>query len=215
MISLIHPSRGRPGKAYDVATKWLEQAGTTNIEYVLSIDEDDPYAHHYTVDNLPAIHAVMTKNPNSCVVEATNHGAAKSVGDLLLYLSDDFDCFPNWGKTLEQIAARYQGGFMIKADDGLQRFEAQVLTIPIMSRPLYQRLGYFFHPDYKSMWVDVDLFYTCDRLGAIKNHPEIKFQHNHYSIGKSKKDATNERSDAFWNQGKEILHRRKVAGFRA
>lgn len=214
MISLIHPSRGRPLKAYHIAEHWIRQAGVP-VEYVLSVDEDDPQTQAYSIENLPAVSNRMTRNSNSCVVEATNHGAALSSGDLLLYLSDDFDCFPGWGKTIEQIASRYQGEFMLKCNDGVQRFEAQVLTIPIMSRALYQRLGYFFHPEYKSMWVDVDLFYTCDRLGAIKNHPEVLFQHNHYSVGKSKKDATNVRSDAFWDQGKEVLARRKMGGFRA
>lgn len=213
-ISLLHPSRGRPLKAVMTAEKWITEAGV-QVEHIFSLDESDRYHKAYkTIDKLIV-------NPNDCVVQATNHAAAASTGDVLIYLSDDFDCFHNWGRTLTEICSRYSGEYMVKVDDGLQKFENTVLTIPIMSRPLYERLGYFFHPDYKSMWVDVDLYYTCARMRPrdsdgqiLKFHKEVRFQHNHYSNGKSKKDETYTRSDGFWNQGKEVLARRRAEHFR-
>jgi len=213
-ISLLHPSRGRPVKALATAKKWISQAGV-ELEHVFSLDESDPTHNSYQqIDKLLV-------NPNDCVVQATNHAAAASTGDVLIYLSDDFDCFPNWGRVITEICSRYTGEYMVKVDDGLQQFENTVLTIPIMSRKLYERLGYFFHPDYKSMWVDVDLYYTCARMRPrdsegqiLKFHKEIRFQHNHYSNGKTKKDETYTRSDGFWNQGKEVLARRRAEHFR-
>lgn len=207
VISLLHPSRGRPVKAYETARKWIEQAGC-DVEHIFSLDNSDHERGRYSP------HDKMTINDNNCVVQATNIAAQVSKGDLLLYLSDDFDAFNGWGKKIIEIASKYEGMYMIKVDDGLQRFDNAVLTVPIMSRPLYERLGYFFHPHYKSMWVDVDLFHTCDILGVIKYHPEVKFMHNHYSNGKAKKDATYERSDGFWNQGKDVLRVRKMEGFK-
>lgn len=205
MISLIHPSRGRHQKAYETAKKWIDCAGV-QVEHVFSLDESDPFHQSYqTIDKLIV-------NPNECVVQATNHAAKASTGDVLIYLSDDFDCFQDWGIKIEEICAKYSGEYMIKVNDGLQKFENQVLTVPIMSRPLYERLGYFFHPDYKSMWVDVDLYYTTVKY--IKLHPEVTFQHNHYSNGKAKKDETYTRSDGFWNQGKAVLARRRQQRFR-
>lgn len=207
VISLIHPSRGRPAKAAATASQWIAQAGV-QVEHIFSLDFSDRHHRSYqAIDKLII-------NDNTCVVEATNHAAKASTGDLILYLSDDFDCFPDWGKKIEEVAAKYQGEYMIKVDDGLQKFHNDVLTIPIMSRPLYQRLGYFFHPSYKSMWVDVDLYNTCNRIDVIKFHPEITFVHNHYSAGRAKKDETNDRSDSFWNQGKETLAIRRKQHFR-
>lgn len=214
MISLIHPSRGRPYQAVETARKWIDQSGV-ELEHIFSLDESDPTHKSYQqIDKLLV-------NQNDCVVQATNHAAAASTGDVLIYLSDDFDCFPNWGQVITEICSRYTGEYMVKVDDGLQKFENTVLTIPIMSRKLYERLGYFFHPSYKSMWVDVDLYYTCARMRPrdgdgqiLKFHKEIKFQHNHYSNGKTKKDETYTRSDGFWNQGKEALARRRAEHFR-
>lgn len=197
------------------AEKWITEAGV-QVEHIFSLDESDRYHRAYKrIDKLLV-------NPNDCVVQATNHAAAASTGAVLIYLSDDFDCFPNWGRTITEICSRYTGEYMVKVDDGLQKFENTVLTVPIMSRALYQRLGYFFHPSYKSMWVDVDLYYTCARLrpldgiggSILKFHKEVRFQHNHYSNGKTKKDETYARSDGFWNQGKEALAQRRAENFK-
>lgn len=219
MISLIHPSRGRPLKARITADKWIYEAGVP-VEHIFSLDLSDP--HHKAYSQPKAFSGQMLINDNDCVVQAVNHAAKVATGDVLIYLSDDFDCFPNWGKVITEICSRYQGEFMVKVDDGLQKFDNAVLTIPIMSRGLYQRLGYFFHPSYKSMWVDVDLYMTCDRLrpldfnngSVIKLHPEICFQHNHYSNGKTKKDETYARSDANWEQGKQALAKRRDERYR-
>lgn len=205
-ISLIHPSRGRPDKAFVTANKWLAYSECAT-EHIFSLDSDDPFVYQYKA------HDKLIVNPNTCVVEAANVAAKASTGDILLYLSDDFDCFPGWGRKIMDIAAKYQGEYLIKVHDGLQDFNNGVLTIPIMSRQLYERLGYIFHPAYKSMWVDVDLYYTCVNINAIKLHKEVVFQHNHYSNGKTKKDDTYSRSDANWNQGKETLAIRKRQRF--
>ncbi len=211
----------------ETARKWINQAGV-EVEYILSLDESEPTndrttgaSRYVTLFNAHIPNYKVCVNPNDCVVQATNHAAAASTGDVLIYLSDDFDCFPNWGQVITEICSRYTGEYMVKVDDGLQKFENTVLTIPIMSRKLYERLGYFFHPDYKSMWVDVDLYYTCARMRPLdgegqilKFHKEIRFQHNHYSNGKTKKDETYTRSDGFWNQGKEVLARRRAEHFR-
>jgi glycosyltransferase involved in cell wall biosynthesis len=185
---------------------WISKAGV-QVEHIFSLDENDRLSKRYTrIDKLVI-------SPNDCVVQAVNEGAKLVTGDVIIYLSDDFDCFPDWGVKITEICNRYKGEYMIKVDDGLQKFNNEVLTVPIMSRALYESLGYFFHPAYKSMWVDVDLYYTCARKGVIKFHKEILFQHNHYSNGKTKKDDTYTRSDGFWNQGKEVLAQRRRQQF--
>jgi glycosyltransferase involved in cell wall biosynthesis len=206
VISLVHPSRGRPEKAYITANNWIRLAGGCALEHIFSLDSSDPFVNEYK-----AIDKVII-NDNDCVVQATNHGASVATGDILIYLSDDFECPNNWAETIKALP--YSGEFMIKAHDGLQDFRSQVLTIPIMSKALYQKLGYFFYPEYKSMWVDVDLFHVCERLGVIKYHRELLFQHNHYCNGKSTKDDTYRRSDGYWNQGKEVYNRRERKGFK-
>lgn len=212
MISLIHPSRGRPNKAADTLDEWWGQyTRGSHFEHILSIDTDDPSLKTY-LSYFPEGYTVLI-NPNKSVVEATNVAAKESKGDILIYLSDDFTPPKLW---MEFVELEFQGvtePMMLKVDDCLQRFEVGVLTIPIMNRALYEKLGYFWHPEYKSMHVDVDLFETCKKLNVIKYAPHLKFPHNHYSNGKAAHDETYKRSEGNWDQGLQVLKRRRAQGF--
>jgi hypothetical protein len=209
MISLIHPSRGRPEKSHDNTIDWIILAGCA-VECIVSIDSDDPKWQEYVKTYYT--YTVLINN-NTSVVEATNHAAKQAKGDILLYLSDDFKCFPNWGKAVEAEFANYSGPTLIKVDDCLQKFHVPVLTIPIMNRELYTKLGYFFHPDFKSMFCDEHLYWKTMQLGALKFAPHLKFEHCHVSVGKAQDDETYRRSAKNWEQGKAMFAKHKSAGF--
>lgn len=209
LISIIHPSRGRPQKAFETAKKWIENAGC-EVEYILSLDSNDATCARYVqINNKQQI----ISNDNNSMVEATNIAAKKSNGEILLYLSDDFDCFENWGQSIRKEFENETKPLLIKVDDCLQQFQIPVLTIPIMNRALYKRLGYFWHPSYKSMFVDEDLYWTAFKLGAIKYCPHLKFPHLHPANGKAENDETYRRSAANWDQGKLTFAKRREARF--
>lgn len=212
-ISLIHPSRGRPEKAHATAKKWIENAGC-DVEYILSLDNNDPLNERYNASNYRNYRGCyIISNDNNSVVEATNKAAAISTSDILLYLSDDFECFPNWGPVVLKEFENENRPLLVKVDDCLQKFDVAVLTIPIMNRALYEKLGYFWHPGYRSMFVDEDLYWTARKLGAIKNAPHIKFEHQHTSLGKAENDETYRRSAINWDSGKAFFHERRAQGF--
>jgi len=212
MISLIHPSRGRAGKSFQTSTKWIKEAGT-ETELIVSIDYTDPVKLAYT-ELYSDIDATVLCNDNTSVVEATNYAAKVATGDILVYLSDDFDCFPDWGKAVEKYARELNTDeFLIKVDDCLQPFNVAVLTIPIMSRGLYNKLGYFWHPGYKSMFCDEHLYWICHRLGVLKLAHHLKFPHNHVSVGKAQDDETYRNSAKNWDQGKALFAQHKAQNF--
>lgn len=219
LISLLHPSRGRAKKALDTAKLWLDKSGLdySQLSWILSIDDDDPHKKYYQLDfdELDNGASMFICDANKSVVEATNRAAENAVGDIFVYLSDDFKCPDNWGRL---ILKEFEGAtepMLIKVDDCLQKFEAPVLTIPIMNRALYEKLGYFFHPEYKSMFCDTDLYETCKRMGVMKMCPHLKFPHEHWCNGKAEVDETYKRSEANWDQGKELFAIRKAQGFPA
>lgn len=212
LISLLHPSRGRPQKAVSTAKEWIEKAGV-QVDYRLSIDSDDDKKNLYPSAVFNGQSDFILISPNKSVVEATNIAAKQAKGDILVYLSDDFKCPDNWGRLVLREFENENRPCLIKVDDCLQKFHVPVLTIPIMNRALYERLGYFWYPDYKSMFVDEDLYWTSTKLGALKNCPHLKFPHEHCSVGKAENDDTYKRSAANWNQGLEVFNRRKAAGF--
>lgn len=219
-ISLLHPSRGRAEKAHHTFCNWLYKTSWDGFfpqeyfEHILSIDSDDPELPGYAKWALDGSSGKII-SPNKSVVEATNIAAERSDGDVLVYLSDDFECPKSWDKLIEKEFDGVTGPMLLKVDDCLQNFHVGVCTIPIMNRALYDRLGYFWYPEYKSMHVDVDLYETCKRLGVIKYAPHLKFPHNHYSNGKAAHDETYRRSEGNWNQGLEVIKRRRAQGFPA
>ena len=212
-ISLIHPSRKRADKAKETAEYWFKKSGITIREYILSLDNDD-HSKYKLPDCMNALwYSAILRSNNSSVVEATNHAAKKSTGDILIYLSDDFKCPDNWGNLILKEFEGVTEPMLLKVDDCLQRFDVPVLTIPIMNRALYERLGYFWHPEYKSMFVDEDLYWTARKLGALKFAPHLKFPHEHVSVGKAQDDDTYRNSAKNWDQGKAVFAKRKAAGF--
>lgn len=217
MISLLHPSRGRPEKSFKNAKEWIDKAGC-DVELIVSIDKSDnwkPYFDLYTPhphDAKPPYWR-LHMNDNNSVVEATNRAAQVSRGEILVYLSDDFKCFDNWGVAVEKAFEGESRPLLIKVDDCLQKFTVPVLTIPIMNRALYERLGYFWHPEYKSMFVDEDLYWTTFKMGAMKMCPLLKFPHEHPANGKAPDDEIYRRSAANWEQGKAVFKRRQAQGF--
>ncbi len=211
MISLIHPTRSRPHKSFQTTSEWISKAGV-ETELIVSCDSDDPERRSYLNVYIDGTCQLMF-NDNNGVVQATNQAAKYAKFDILLYLSDDFKCFDNWGV---EVVKRFEGvnkPMLIKVDDKLQGFNKDVLTIPIMNKALYNELGYFFHPEYKSMFVDQDLYHTVKNMDALKLCPELVFEHHHYVNGKAKKDETYERSTANWNQGRDLYNLRKRQNF--
>ena len=209
MISLIHPSRGRPKQSLATVTEWVKQSGT-EVEVVVGLDHDDKCLKEYE-ENYFLFACIFSDTPS--VVNATNEAAKYASGDILVYLSDDFKCFPDWDVAIEAEFAKYSGPTLIKVDDCLQKFNVPVLTIPIMNRELYNKLGYFFHPDFKSMFCDEHLYWKTMQLGALKFAPHLKFEHCHVSVGKAPDDETYRRSAANWEQGKAMFAKHKRAGF--
>lgn len=212
-ISLIHPSRGRPEKAASTYSYWMARAKHPDqIEHILSLDFDDPRRHEYKRQDK------ITIDHNTCVVEATNQAAQIATGDILIYLSDDFKCPDGWDLAIMEYLTVLQRSneipWLLKVNDGLQKFHVDVLTIPIMNRALYRRLGYFWNPLYKSMFVDQDLYWVCKNNNWLTFAPDLLFQHEHYSNGMAPRDGTYQRSDANWNQGKEVYEKRKMDGFK-
>jgi hypothetical protein len=81
-----------------------------------------------------------------------------------------------------------------------------LLTLPIITKEFYQENGYFFHPDFKSMWCDNFIYEQAKRNGYLVDARQIVFTHRHYtnvnSEFRSEIDETYIRSNNMYNDGK-------------
>jgi len=206
----------RPKMAMDAYILWLDRfSGTHQIEYFLSVDHDDPRRYDY-VERFKNTGVTVVINQNRSLVDAVNNAAKLITGDCIVVVSDDFECPDDWDILLSMFVATVETPlYSLQVNDGYSHPE-RLTTIPIISKDLYKRLGYVYNPLYFSMWVDNDLYETCDKMGVLVNVP-VLFQHKHWANNKRTKDQTDIRhsSDSAFEQGRKIFEQRKLEGFPA
>lgn len=210
MISLIHPSRGRPVKSRDTTLKWITKAGC-DVELIVSIDNNDRLNNTYRdlYSSLSPFNVKIISNDNRSAVDAVNHAAKVASGNILIVVSDDSDCPDNWSRIIYECTSG-KSDFVLKVYDGVQKW---IVTMPIVDRIYYNRFGYIYHPDYSHMFVDTHFTHVADVLGRVIWRNDIVFPHLHYSVTRIKKDEVSEKADATWNQGKNLYLKHFIESF--
>lgn len=205
-ISLIHPSRGRAEIAHKTYRNWIDKSsGKIEIEYLLSNDFYDESLKKYqdlflNSQDKNGNYANCNMANNNNLVEATNNGAKMCNGNLIVLISDDFDCPENWDLILLD-AVKGKKDFVLKTFDGIQNW---IVTLPIMDRIYYEKQGYIYYPEYQHMFCDTDMTHKAHLEGKLIVRNDLVFTHNHYSVGKSEKDCVNTKADLTWNQGEKV-----------
>lgn len=206
-ITIIHPSRQRAQLAYESATQWLNSAGM-EVEYILSIDIDDPQAHIY--ENGFWEDRIIVKRANSSAVDAINNAAKVATGDIMIVISDDWLLPQNWAVDILKASEGKTDWIMKTPDGGTQSW---MITLPILDRAYYNRFGYIYFPEYLHMFADTDLTAVADLTGRKITAP-IAFQHKHYStVGGIPKDDVSIKADKTWGQGEALFLRRYKQNF--
>lgn len=218
-FTLIHPSRGRAQKAYNTFCKWMNNSkNPEKIQYIFSLDSDDKELTRYQ-KLLPEKkdRYITTVNHNKNLVEAIQKvtDIPKGIeGKILIVVSDDFECPLNWDESLLKVSEGKEE-FAIRVADGYVPNDAAIMTLPIVSKSLFLKLGYIYYPGYTGMFADNDLYEASDKLGAVIKATELLFQHNHWTTGKAKRDETYNRhnTNKSWGTGENILKERRKRNF--
>lgn len=209
-ISIIHPSRQRVDLALKAAKTWLAKAeNPENIEYILSIDSTDPLLEMYELRFRAELSKVFVLiKDNKTAIEAINNAAKETHNDLLVVVSDDFECPLYWDSSLIKQLEDHDD-FIVKTNDGIQEF---IITLPIMDRKYYNRFGYIYHPEYLHMFCDTEMSAVAHML-AKTVYLNLMFPHRHYIVGGMQKDLINIKNDKTWNQGQQVFNKRKLIDF--
>lgn len=198
-ISILHPSRGRPYKSFETIRQWVD--GHPGVEVIVSLDVNDQFLPDYKLAYKDT-NAILITNKNRSAVDAVNNAAKVAKGDIYVVVSDDFLPARRWG---DEILRDFHGGeFVLKINDGLQRW---IITLPILSREYYQKLGYVYHPNFLHMFVDTYFTHEAEVNEVIHKRNDLLFPHRHYSVAKTPKDEVSKKADSTWNQGKNTYLR--------
>ena len=187
LISIIHPSLGRPVQARKCYDYWMATAsGDHEYEWIVSLSQADASVEEYYHSFIES-DAVLIVAPTKNVVQAANEGAKVSAGQIIFVASDDMFSPEMWDSRILHKYEMIDGPGLIQVDDGIT---TKKMTLPIMNREAYGLLGYVYHPAYISMYADDDLRATAIANQMYYNGTDIQFEHRHYSVGKSKYDRT-------------------------
>lgn len=212
-FSLIHPSLGRPEQAHACWAAWRGFAHYTDLEHIVSCNQSDPSLQVYaSLFNNDESTVIATQSTN--MVMASNFAAQRATGDVLILMSDDMFPPQRWDLLLEPYLDTDQP-VVLQVHDGIRD---DIMTLPIMNRAAYDKLGYLYHPEYLSMFADNDLAETAKAHGmylVADFNPVIQFEHRHYTNGKAPMDDTyrKENSRVKWDHGQRVFERRKQQGF--
>lgn len=176
----------------------LKSSGKHEIEYIMSVDRSDVTLPQYCV-----MFTDLLVADNRSSVQAINAAAEQATGDILIVVSDDFECPENWDEQIVKAAPAHKN-WVMKTQDGTQGW---IITLPIMDRFYYEEFGYIYYPQYEHMFSDTDLTSVADMTGR-KVTASINFIHNHYTVSKVRKDSTSLKADATWSQGEALYLKR-------
>ena len=199
MISIIHPSRGRPKQSFETINQWIQRADSKFIEVILCLDLDDPQLQKYR-DYYQDIYLFCTWHvePNKSSVEAINRGARVARGDIMMVVSDDQHCPINWYRKIIRYTTGHED-FVLKVKDG---FQNRIITMPIFDRKYYNRDGHVYNPMFEHLFSDT--YYTDlanKRQRVISKN--ITFPHKQYSIIGTEPDEISKKNNRTYGSGKK------------
>lgn len=83
----------------------------------------------------------------------------------------------------------------------------------IIGRKYYERDGYVYHPDYKSLWCDNEAMAVAKKRGRYKYVNQQIFEHRHPAWIGGEKDALLQHTESFHAEDRATFIRRRRAGF--
>jgi hypothetical protein len=86
-------------------------------------------------------------------------------------------------------------------------------TLSILGKRYYDRFGYIYNPEYKSMYCDYEFMLVGNILGKQTYFPEVIIRHEHPEYGYRELDETYRSNDIPYIKDMKVFHKRKAMNF--
>jgi len=215
-ILFKYATRGRPDWFRSTLSIYYNMiSADCDFEFVITIDEDDESM------NTPSIKAFMNGikylkyyyGTHKNKIEAINDNLENLDYDILFIVSDDmipqvkgFDkiIINDMKKNFPNIdgALHYHDGFCGKDN---------TITLSIMGKKLYEKIGYVYHPDYWSLYCDNEFTDVVRELDKYFYNPKVIVEHKWH--GGRNADETYKASNRSSDHDEKVYNDRKELGF--
>jgi len=215
-FSLIYTSV-RTNLIMPVIQDWVKKARRPeDLEIIVVVDGKDT-ASQALFKELPQDKSfrwfVQPEPPFNCV-RGWNLAASKAVGKVLVQVTDDMVPPDAWDIKLRalQPPTWMDEDWAVHVEDG---YTHDLMVLAIITKVRYDRFGYFFYPDYPSLFCDTELTAVAYKENRVIDAHHMLFEHRHPDCHKRERDAVDlvHASPERWAQGETLFNFRKAHGF--
>lgn len=187
---------------------------TADVRYLVTIDADDQTMTKQVVEQAEKMGNVQViSGMSESKIHAINRDMSRSgEWDILVLASDDMVPVKRGWDALVQVAFTTY----FPDTDGVVHFtdgHTPLNTQCILGRKYYERLGYIYHPSYRSLWCDNEFQQVSWMLNKCVFINECIIEHQHWTNGHGQPDALMRHTESFYNVDKRNYERRKAVNF--
>ena len=215
-ILIKFPTRNRKNKFFEVLQKYYDFAtDLSKIEFLITLDYDDESMNNQEViDKLKSyknLKFVFGKSNNK--IHAVNRDIELGDWDIILLASDDM--IPIEKGYDEQI--RFNMTINYPNTDGILWFNdgnrKDLNTLCILGKKYYERFGYIYHPDYKSLWADNEFMTVGNLLKKQIFIDRVIIHHQHPDWGYGGRDNIHSLNSNHDMEDRMVFQRRQKINF--
>jgi hypothetical protein len=207
------PSRSRPQKLLDCLSKVKSLADDIDsIRIIMTLDTDD---HSMTPEYEKQLSEYGEIRYHNCTskIDAVNRDLEGDEEIIVLGSDDMIAEIQGWDTIIKEKMLKefpnLDGALFF--NDG---YRADLNTMTIMSRKLYNEYGYLYHPSYKSLYCDEEWTLIGKATKKLIYDPRVIFRHVHFAnVNTIKKDELYTINDTYWTRDQTLFLIRKKQGF--
>jgi len=189
----------------------IDNSVSDNYHIFVTVDDDDKSMQQDFNYEQAVIKGGESKNK----IHAINRDLNMTAGwDILVNMSDDmvftrkgFDNTIRWSFTRDH---QIDLDLCLHFPDGNRN---DLITMAIMGKDYFERFGYIYHPDYKSLFCDNEMTEVAKILDCYKYNDEKILEHRHPAYGKAHMDLQYIKTEAFYREDEITYHNRKKNNF--
>jgi len=212
------PTRNRKNKFFKVLKKYQNLCeDLTNTYFLITLDNDDESMSTSEVDQIFRTFKnvkVIYGNSNSKIHAINRDIELVDDWDIVLLASDDM--VPKVKGYDNVIRDKMKENYL--DTDGVLWFNDghqgnKLNTLSILGKKYYDRFGYIYYPEYKSVWSDNEFMMVGNLLGKQTYFDEVIIEHEHPDWGYGNRDVIHQINSNNENHDKLLFMKRKENNF--
>ncbi len=223
-ILVKFPTRSRPEQFLKTLESWIDRHDSgEDIEYLITADRDDESFTDEIVkqaermsNNVIVVKGISTSKIDACNRDIKTYTSYFGSWDAIILVSDDMVCtLEGWDTVIKEQLEKHGNDKVLWFHDGSS--QKVISTLSCMGREYFNKIGYLYHPSYKSFFCDNEHTEVARSKGALIELLDITIaKHNHPAWNKEiPTDALYQKANLDWDHDKKNFYSRQHANFPA